>query len=73
MAAFNQSHLLANCLWGAVASGCLIYGWRQQSLIPILGGFVMMGGSCLITQALTMSVVSIAIIFTVWWLIRQGY
>jgi hypothetical protein len=24
----NQNFLLANCLWGAVASGYMIYGWR---------------------------------------------
>ena len=69
---FNQSFLLANCLWGAVASGYMIYGWRQRSLIPFLGGFVMMGVSWF-TPALTMSVVSIAIIFAVWWLMKQDY
>ena len=36
---FNQNFLLANCLWGTVASGYLIYGWRRRSLIPFLGGF----------------------------------
>jgi hypothetical protein len=68
----NQNFLLANCLWGAVASGYMIYGWRQRSLIPFLGGFAMMGVSCF-TPALTMSVVSIAIMFAVWWLMKQGY
>jgi hypothetical protein len=69
---FNQNFLLANCLWGAVASGYLIYGWRQRSLIPFLGGFVMMGVSWF-TPALTMSAVSIAIMCAVWWLVKQGY
>ena len=68
----NQNFLWANCLWGAVASGYMIYGWRQRSLIPFLGGFVMMGVSCF-APALTMSVVSIAIMFAVWWLLKQGY
>ena len=67
---FNQSFLLANCFWGAVASGYMIYGWRQRSWIPFLGGFLMMGVSWF-TPALTMSVVSIAIIFAVWWLMKQ--
>jgi hypothetical protein len=69
---FNQSFLLANCLWSAVASGYMIYGWRQRSLIPFLGGFVMMGVSWF-TPALTMSAASIAIMFAVRWLLKQGY
>ena len=68
----NQNFLLANCLWGAVASGYMIYGWRQRSLIPFLGGFVMMGVSCFM-PALTMSLASMAIMFAVWWLMKQGY
>ena len=69
---FNQNFLLANCLWGAVASGYMIYGWKQKALIPFLGGFAMMGVSCF-APALTMSAVSIAIMFAVWWLCKQGY
>jgi hypothetical protein len=68
----NQNFLLANCLWGAVASGYMVYGWRQKSLIPFLGGFVMMGVSWF-APALVMSVASIAIMFVVWWLLKQGY
>lgn len=67
----NQSFLLANCFWGAVASGYLIYGWRQRSIVPFLGGFVMLAVSCF-TPALTMSVVSILIMVAVWWLMKQG-
>jgi hypothetical protein len=68
----NQNFLLANCLWGAVASGYMIYGWRQKVLIPFFGGFVMMVVSCF-APALTMSLASIAIMFAVWWLMKKGY
>jgi hypothetical protein len=68
----NQSFLLANCLWSAVASGYLIYGWRQKTAVPLLGGVAMMALSWF-TPALTMSVACIAIMFAVWWLKRQGY
>jgi hypothetical protein len=50
----------------------MIYGWKQKVLIPFLGGFAMMGVSCF-TPALTMSAASIAIMFAVWWLMKQGY
>ena len=69
---FDQNFLLANCFWGAVASGYMIYGWRQRSLIPFLGGFAMMGVSCF-APALTMTAVSIVIMAGVWWLLKQGY
>jgi hypothetical protein len=72
MGLLNQSFLLANCLWSAVATGYLLYGWRQRSLIPFLGGFVMLAVSWF-TPALTMSVVSLAIMFAVWWLMKRGY
>ena len=67
----DQNFLLANCFWGAVASGYMIYGWRQRLLIPFLGGFAMMAVSCFMPE-LTMSAVSIAIMFAVWWLMKQG-
>ena len=67
----NQDFLWANCIWGAVASGYMIYGWRQRSLIPFLGGFAMLAVSCSV-PALTMSVASIAIMFAVWWLMKQS-
>jgi hypothetical protein len=67
----DQNFLLANCFWGAVASGYMIYGWRQRSLIPFLGGFAMMAVSCF-AAALTMSAASIAIMFAVWWLMKRG-
>jgi hypothetical protein len=68
----NQNFLWANCIWSAVASGYIVYGWKQRSLIPFLGGFVMMIVAWL-TPALTMSLVSIVIMFIVWWLCKQGY
>jgi len=68
----NQNFLLANCLWGAVACGYMIYGWKQRALIPFLGGFAMLAVSCF-CPALTMSAISIAIMVAVWWLCKQGY
>jgi len=68
----DQHALWASCLWGAVASGYWIYGMKQKSLISFFGGVAMMAASFLL-GALTMSLAGIAIIFAVWWLLRQGY
>ena len=69
---WNQSFLLANCFWGAVASGYLIYGWRQKTVVPLVGGVAMMALSWF-TPALTMSIACAAIVLAVWWLKRHGY
>jgi|HubBroStandDraft_5_1064220.scaffolds.fasta_scaffold3178672_1 hypothetical protein len=69
---FNQNFLLANCVWGGVASGYMIYGWKQKRMIPFVGGLAMMAVSCL-APALTMTLTSIVIMVAVWWLCKEGY
>ncbi|HEY3762551.1 MAG TPA: hypothetical protein VGN23_12465 [Verrucomicrobiae bacterium] len=68
----HQSFIWANLIWGTVASGYMIYGWKQKMLIPFLGGLVMVALSCF-TPALLMTLASIAIMFGVWWLVKEGY
>jgi len=60
-------------IWGAMAGGYLIYGWRQRAAIPFLGGAVMTAASFLISSALLMSLACIALMFAVYWLLKQGY
>jgi hypothetical protein len=69
----DQNFLWASCIWGAVASGYCVYGWKQRSLIPFLGGLVMTAMSFLGPNALVMSSVSLAAIFAVYWLMKRGY
>jgi hypothetical protein len=72
LSSINQNFLWASLIWGTVASGYIIYGRKQRSWIPFLGGFAMLGVSCF-APVLTMSLVSIAIMVAVWWLLREGY
>jgi len=69
----DQHYLWASCIWGAVASGYMIYGFRQKTLIPFFGGLAMTAASFFVVSALLMSLATIAIMFAVWWLLRQGY
>jgi len=69
----NQHYIWASMIWSAVASGYLIYGWKQKSLIPFVGGLVMTVAAVFIFSALLMSLASIVIMFVVWWLLKQGY
>lgn len=68
----NENFLFASVLWGGVGGGYLIYGWRQKAAIPLVGGVAMTAASFFL-PALWMSLASIAIIFAVWWLLKQGY
>jgi hypothetical protein len=67
----NEHYLWASCIWSAIASGYLIYGWRQRAAIPFVGGAVMTV-SCFL-PALPMSLVCIAAMAAVYWLMKQGY
>ena len=69
----NQHYLWASCIWSAIASGYMIYGWRQRALLPFLGGLAMTAVSFFIVSALLMSLACIALIFITHWLLKQGY
>lgn len=68
----DEHFLIASVLWGGIAGGYIIYGWRQRAAIPFAGGAVMTFAS-FVLPALWMSLVCIATIFAVWWLLKQGY
>lgn len=68
----DEHFLLASIFWSAIASGYWIYGWRQKSFIPLIGGAVMMAAACFL-PALLMTLASIATMFGVWWFMKQGY
>jgi hypothetical protein len=69
----NEHYLWASVIWGAIAGGYLIYGWRQRALMPFLGGLVMTAASFFIVSALLMSLACIALMVIVYWLAKQGY
>ena len=68
----DQHFLWASLIWGAIASGYIVYGYRQRAAIPFLGGAAMTAASFFL-PALIMSLVCLAIIAAVWWLLRNGY
>ena len=69
----NQHYLWASCIWSAIASGYMIYGWRQRAMLPFLGGLAITAASFLIVSALWMSLACIALMFITHWLVKQGY
>jgi len=71
--ALNMHYIWASFLWGTIASGYLLYGWKQKAAVPLVGGVVMTAATFLVFSALWLSVISIATMFAIWWLARQGY
>ena len=69
----NEHYLWASLIWGAIACGYLIYGWRQRALLPFLGGLAMTAAAFFIVSALWMSLACVALMFIVHWLVKQGY
>jgi len=65
--------LVASLIWGSVGVGFFIYGKKQQSLVPLFGGLLLIGISYFIESALYMSLAAIAILAGICWLKKQGY
>jgi hypothetical protein len=70
---FNASFLFASLVWGSIGVGYFIYGKKQQSLSPMIGGILMIGVSYFVGSALLMSAICVLIILTVYGLLRRGY
>ena len=73
LGSLDQNFLWASCVWGAIASGYFVYGWKQKAMMPLIGGLVMTLMSFIGPNALIMSLVCIVTIFLVYWLAKRGY
>ena len=62
----DSSYLLASLFWGSVGSGYVIYGKKQQSTGPFIGGVTMVLLSYFIDSALIMSLLSIGLMIAVY-------
>lgn len=68
----NEHFLWASMVWGAVAGGYCVYGWRQKAAIPLAAGAAMTAASFFLS-AFWMTLACLAIMFAAWWLLRHGY
>ena len=58
----DYTYLFAALLWGSVGLGFFIYGKKQRSMIPLIGGILLMAVSYAFRTPLSLSLVSLAII-----------
>ena len=65
--------LVASLIWGSVGAGYCLYGKRQQAWVPMVGGALMIAASYFIGSALIMSVVCLALMGLVFFLLKHGW
>ncbi|HTL57770.1 MAG TPA: hypothetical protein VL361_18935 [Candidatus Limnocylindrales bacterium] len=70
---WNASFLFASLIWGSVGFGYFIYGKKQSSWPPMAAGLLMMVASYFAGSALLMSLISLALIAAVYFLLKRGY
>ena len=70
---FNANFLFASLIWGSVGMGYFVYGKRQGSWVPMVGGVVMMVASYFVGSAFLMSLACLAVMAGVYFLLKQGY
>lgn len=70
---FDSSFLFASLLWGSVGTGYFIFGKKQGSMMPMIGGVLMVAVSYVVSSWLLMSLLCIALIVAVYLLVKRGY
>jgi hypothetical protein len=73
MSLLNSNYLLASLFWDSVGVAYFVYGKRQQSLVPLIGGLVMIGVTFFVNTALLMSLFCVGLMLAVYVLLKQGY
>jgi hypothetical protein len=68
----DAKFLVASLIWGSIGFGYCIYGKRQQSWVPMVGGVLMIAASYLVGSALLMSLICVAIMALVYFLLKYG-
>jgi len=68
----NSQFLFASLFWGSVGMGYLIYGKKQGEWVPAFGGLAMIAISYFVASALLMSLLGVALIAGVYWLVKRG-
>jgi len=68
-----EGYLYMSLLWGTVGSGCIIYGKKQGEWTPALTGVALIVVATVVTAPLPMSLLSIALLFAMRFLMRRGW
>ena len=70
---FNTSFLFVSLIWGSIGIGYFVYGKKQQSWVPMVGGVLMIAVSYFVGSALLMSLICGGIIAAVYALMKRDF
>ncbi len=70
---FNTHFLFASLIWGSIGVGYFIYGKKQSSWVPMIGGLLMIAASYFVMSAFLMSLVCIGLMAAIHVLLKRGY
>ena len=70
---FNTQFLFASLIWESIGIGYFIYGKKQKSWVPMVGGAMMIAASYFAGSALLMSLLCAGLMVAVYVLLKQGY
>ena len=73
MQMWTAGFLFASLIWGSIGMGYFIYGKKQSSWPAMAGGLLMMVASYFAGSAWLMSVICLALVVAVYFLLKQGY
>jgi hypothetical protein len=69
----DANWLFASLVWSSIGLGYFIYGRRQQSMVPLIAGILMIAASYFSGSALMMSVICLGLIVLAYVLLKNGY
>ncbi len=69
---FDTGFLFASLIWGSVGLGYFIFGKKERSWPPMMGGVLMMAASYFAGALWVMSLVCLALIAGVYVLLKRG-
>jgi len=70
---FNANFLFASLIWGSVGAGYFIFGKKQRSWVPMIGGVLMIFVSYVVGSALLMSLACMGIMAAVYFFLKRGF
>jgi hypothetical protein len=68
----DPTFLFASLIWGSIGVAYCVYGKKEQQVLPLVGGVVMIMAAYVISSALLMSLVCFAVMASVYLLMRRG-
>jgi hypothetical protein len=69
---FSANAIFASLIWGAIGTGYLVFGRKQRSLIPALGGvFIIAASYFFADSALLLSLLCVGLMIAVYFLVKR--